>query len=220
MNFLEYSDRDMLAIDVANKIAGDLKGALLHHETVSLAVPGGTSPGPIFDNLCAALLDWDRVHVLPTDERCVPATDERSNARLIKDRLLVGKAAAATLLPLYDPLNELTEEPAVRLERELPLSVLLLGMGADLHTASLFPGMKNLEAALSANAPVLILAQPESQPEERVSLSAPVLNGALSKHLVVFGKEKRDAFESALTLPPEEAPITAVLDSMIVHWAE
>ncbi|GAA6192711.1 6-phosphogluconolactonase [Phaeobacter sp. NW0010-22] len=220
MNFLEYSDRDMLAIDVANQIAGDLKGALLHHETVSLAVPGGTTPGAIFDNLCAALLDWNRVHVLPTDERCVPVTDERSNGRMIMDRLFVGKAAEATFLPLYDPFDEQPEAPAVILERELPLSVLLLGMGADMHTASLFPGMDNLQAALSANAPVLVLAQPNSQPEDRISMSAPVLNGALSKHLVVFGTEKRDAFEHALTLPPEEAPITSVLDSMTVHWAE
>ncbi|WP_425046346.1 6-phosphogluconolactonase [Primorskyibacter sp. S87] len=223
MKIIDYPDREMLAIDVANQLAGDLEKALFNHETVSLAVPGGTTPGLIFDSLCAADLDWDRVYVLPTDERCVPQDHERSNARLINERLMVHRAAAATFLPLYLPSDapeDCLAEVEAMLSPRLPLSVLLLGMGEDLHTASLFPGAPGLEAALSNDAPILSVQQPETQPEPRITLNARVLDGALDKHLVLYGLAKRDALDRAMSLPPEEAPIAAVLSEITVHWAE
>ncbi len=223
MKFVEYADRDMLAIDVANVLAGDLEAALLHDDKVALAVAGGTTPGPIFDGLCAADLEWDRVRVLPTDERCVAPDDVRSNERLIRERLLTNRASVAEYVPLYvagqNPDSALAEVETL-IAPVLPLSVLVLGMGEDMHTASLFPGMAGLEAALDSHAPTLTVARPETQPEARISLTAPVLDGALSKHLVIFGASKREALERAMTLPPEEAPIGAVLSGMTVHWAE
>jgi len=223
MKFLEYADEDMLAIDLANVLAGALKQALLHHDTVSFAVPGGSTPGPVFDQLCAATLDWDRVHVFPTDERWVPESDPRSNAALIRERLLVARAASARFLPLYAPVDDpegaLAEIEAM-LRPEMPISVLLLGMGADMHTASLFPGTPGLEGALAADAPILSVQRPETMPETRVSLNAPALDGALRKHLVITGAEKRAALERAMSLPPEEAPINAVLSDMTVFWSE
>ena len=62
--------------------------------------------------------------------------------------------------------------------------------------------------------------RPETQPETRISLTAPVLDGAMSKHLVITGLDKREALEKARGLPPEEAPIRAVLSEITVHWAE
>ncbi|WP_171176426.1 6-phosphogluconolactonase [Ruegeria sp. HKCCD8929] len=223
MNIQEYADRDMLAIDVANQLAGDLETALLHHDTAALAVAGGTTPGPVFDSLCAADLEWDRVHVLPTDERCVPQDHDRSNARLIQERLLVNRAATARFLPLYVPATEpedVLPEIEAMLAPELPISVLVLGMGEDMHTASLFPGMPGLMAALDHDAPPLAVARPETQPEARITLTAPVLDGAVSKHLVIYGAAKRNALERAMSLPPEDAPIAAVLGGTTVHWAE
>ncbi|WP_170477680.1 6-phosphogluconolactonase [Ruegeria arenilitoris] len=223
MNFQEYPDRDMLAIDVANALAGDIESALLHNEKVALAVPGGTTPGPIFDVLCAADLEWERVRVMPTDERCVPNDDARSNERLIRERLLTNRASVAEYVPLYvsgrNPEDALAEIETL-IAPVLPLSVLVLGMGEDMHTASLFPGMLGLEAALDSHAPILSIARTEVQPEPRITLTAPVLDGALSKHLVIFGASKREALDRAMGLPPEEAPIAAVLSGMTVHWAE
>lgn len=223
MNIQEYADRDMLAIDVANVLAGDLESALLHHDFVSLAVPGGTTPGPMFDVLCAADLEWDRVRVLPTDERCVPGDHERSNERLIRERLLTNRAAVAQYIPLYVP-GKNPEDVLPEIESLIapirPLSVLVLGMGEDMHTASMFPGMDGIEAALDGHARPLAVARTEVQPEPRITLTAPVLDGALAKHLIIFGNAKRDALERAMSLPPEEAPIAAVLNGMTVHWAE
>lgn len=222
MNIIEYADREMLAIDVAHALSGDLEGALLHHESVSFAVPGGTTPGPVFDSLCAANLDWDRVHVFATDERWVPQDHPRSNARLIRERLLTARAATATFLPFYaasESPEEVLAEIETVLQPELPVSVLVLGMGADMHTASLFPGAPGLEAALDPHASPLAVTHPGSEPEARVTLTAPVLDGALSKHLIIYGRDKREALDRAMQLPPEEAPINAVLTDMTVHWA-
>jgi len=223
MRIKEYADRDMLAIDVANDLAGDIEAALLHHDNVAFAVPGGTTPGAIFDSLCAADLDWSRVCVLPSDERCVDPGTDRSNAHLIRQRLLTGRAAAAGFQPLYMP-GSAPEDSVSALSSRItalhPINVVMLGMGEDMHTASLFPGMADLSKALSSDAPPLMVARPVSQPEVRITLTAPVLNGALSKHLVIYGTAKRKVLERALTLPPEEAPIAAVLSGITVHWAE
>ena len=97
MNIIEYADRDMLALDLAGRLASELNEALHHNDRVSLVVPGGTSPGPVFDDLCGAEVAWDRVDVALSDERWVPETSDRSNTRLIKDRLLMGSAAAVCI---------------------------------------------------------------------------------------------------------------------------
>jgi 6-phosphogluconolactonase len=223
VKIIDYADRDMAAVGIADMLAGALKSCLLTHDKASLAVPGGTTPGPIFDVLCAADLPWDRLHVLPTDERWVAPDDPRANGRLIRERLLTGRAAAARYVSLQADIarpEDAVAEIAARIAPDLPISVLLLGMGADMHTASLFPGCAGLDAALAADAPTVVAMRPDAAPEPRISLSARVLDDAMSKHLVIFGADKRAALDRAMTLPPEEAPIRAVMDDMTVHWAE
>jgi len=219
---LEYADRDMLAIDLANQLAGDLEAALFHEERVALAVPGGTTPGPVFDALCAADVPWDRVDVLLTDERWVPDDHPRSNTALLKQRLLVNRAGDARLLPLYAGKatpEEALPELEVMIAPVLPLGVVLLGMGTDMHTASLFPGADQLEKGLSSDAPILVAMRAPGAPEPRVTFSARILDGALAKHVVLFGDEKRAALEAARSKSASEAPIKAVLSGAKVHWA-
>lgn len=221
MELIEYPDREMMFIDLANRLAGELGDCLRRHDHASFAVPGGTTPGPVFDALCAADLDWARVHVLLTDERWVPEGDPRSNARLLRERLLQERAAAAVQIPV--PREGEPEDAARALSEalapELPISVLLLGMGADGHTASLFPGAEGLEAALAHGAPPAVAIRAPGAPEPRVTLSAPVLAGAMSKHILITGPEKREAVERARRLGPRDAPVTAVWDGALVHWA-
>jgi 6-phosphogluconolactonase len=222
MKLIEYADREMLAIDLANELAGDLKNVLLVHPTASFVVPGGTTPGPVFDSLCAVDLDWDRVHVMLSDERWVPEDHPRSNAGLLKARLLVDHAAQARFVPFHLP-SETPQTAAPILSAQLadhmPISLLLLGMGADMHTASLFPGAEGLEAMMAPDAPLVVPVSVAGQ-EPRISFSAAALAGAMAKHLVIFGPEKRAALERARSLDPLEAPIAAVLDDLTVHWAE
>jgi 6-phosphogluconolactonase len=223
MNSEIYVDAEMKAIDVANVNAGDLTAALQHQDRVLLAVPGGTTPGPIFDDLCAADLDWSRVDVILTDERWVPEDHERSNTRLVRERLLVDRAAAATMLPLYMPAEQpedVLPERETNIARDLPIAVAILGMGPDMHTASLFPDSAEINAALDPHAPILVPVRPASQPEARVTLTARVLNGALRKHIVFKGRDKREALDAARHLPATQAPVSAILDGATVHWTE
>lgn len=222
MNFIEYPDSELMMIDLANKIAGDLNAALHHEDRVCLAVPGGTTPGPLFDDLCAADLAWNNIDVMLTDERWVPTDSDRSNTKLIRERLLVNRAKAARLLPLYthaDQPEDVLPELEAMIATELPIAVLLLGMGTDMHTASLFPGADRLEDALASNAPILVPMRAPGAKETRITLSARVLDGALRKHVVIIGAEKREAFEKAQHLTAQEAPIKAVLTGADVHWS-
>ncbi|MCT8328714.1 6-phosphogluconolactonase [Albidovulum sediminis] len=222
MNLVEYPDSELMMFDLADVLASELSAALRQNETVSFCVAGGTTPGPVFDILSAINLDWGRVTVFPSDERWVDETSERSNARLLKKRLLVGKAAAARFLPLYadTPLPEdAVDALSAAIAPCLPISVALLGMGADMHTASLFPGADRLAEALAPDAPVLVPMRAPGAGEARVTLSARVIEDAMSIHILITGAEKRAALMRAQTLSPEEAPVRAVLDAATVHWA-
>ncbi|HEV8033921.1 6-phosphogluconolactonase [Yoonia sp.] len=222
MKLVEYPDAEMMMMDLADKLASELSSALRANDTASLAVPGGTTPGPIFDSLCGVDLDWARVQVMLTDERWVPETSQRSNTRLLRERLLTDRAAAATYLPLYADAptpEEKLPDLAADLAPAMPLTVALLGMGADMHTASIFPGADQLDLALHGSDRLVAMRAPGA-PEPRITLSAAVLNAAMSRHIVIVGAEKRAALEKARHLSPEEAPVAAVLNGATVHWAE
>ncbi|SER96498.1 6-phosphogluconolactonase [Tranquillimonas rosea] len=223
MEFVEYADREMMMVTLADRLSSELKSYLLHQDHASLAVPGGTTPGPIFDTLSGAALDWSRIHVMLTDERWVPEDHERSNTRLLRQRLLTGRAEEAQYVPLYEPTEtpeDAMETLAARIGPELPLSLLLLGMGDDMHTASLFPGADRLDDALRSDAPPVMAMRGGGAPEPRVTLTGPVLRGAMSTHVLITGPSKREALERARHLKPSEAPVAAILGDATVHWAE
>ena len=220
---IEYPDRDFLALSLADRIAGQLAQQLRTQERASLCVPGGTTPTPVFETLSGADIDWSRVTVILGDERWVDGEHARSNGRLLRRHLLKDKAAAAEYIDLYtgDPEPEdAAGALADRVAALRPLTVVLLGMGNDMHTASLFPGAEALPAALAADAPPVMAIRAEGAGEPRITLTVPVLGDALFTHLLITGPEKREALERAQSLSPEEAPIRALLDRATVHWAE
>ncbi|WP_417628018.1 6-phosphogluconolactonase [Pararhodobacter aggregans] len=221
MDFTEYSDADMMMLSLARILSRDLREALLRRDRALFAVPGGTTPGPVFDMLSAVDIDWDRVDVVPGDERWLPEDHPRSNAGQLRARLLRGKASAAHLLPLWRdlPPDEGAALAAADLEPLLPIDVALVGMGADMHTASMFPGAPELALALASDAPVVVPITAPDAPEPRVTLSARALKGAFALHVLIVGAEKREALERAQKLSPTEAPINALLSKASIHWA-
>ena len=223
MNFQSYPDREMMFLSLANDIAGQLGEFLRRDGHASLCVPGGTTPAPIFDTLSGVDLDWANVAVFLNDERWVAEDNPRSNTRLLRERLMRGFAARARLVPLYAPAEQPEDMLGALsdgLTPHLPISVLLLGMGADMHTASLFPGADRLAEALAPNAPALMALRAEAAGEPRITLTAQVLKAAYNIHILITGAEKREAIERAASLPALEAPVRAVLDNATVHWAE
>jgi 6-phosphogluconolactonase len=224
-----YDDRAALAVGVATRVAVALEAALEHRERASLVVPGGTTPGPIFDELALTPIAWSHVDVTLSDERWVPADHAESNERLVRHRLLHARAASAHLIGLHrprpKPSDALPEIEATLGKIGRPFDVVLLGMGSDGHFASLFPGRQELQAGLDRtnSAQVIALDAPANgHPRVSLSLSA-ILNAQLI--LVLFqGMEKHAVLESAKT--PESAldlPIRALLNQDVapveVHWA-
>jgi 6-phosphogluconolactonase len=223
MIFESYPDREFLFLKLADIMAGQLADFLRRDGRASLCVPGGTTPGPIFDTLSGVELDWENVAVFLNDERWVPEDSERSNTRLVRQRLIRGRAVNARLVPLYAPAptpEEAMGDLAAGLKPHLPISVLLLGMGTDMHTASLFPGADRLVEALAPDAPILLPMRAEAAGEPRVTLSAHVLRAAFNIHILITGAEKRSALERAAGMDAMDAPVRAVLDNATVHWAE
>lgn len=223
MSLTAYPSRDAMFAALAKVLADELRAALADGPA-TLVVPGGTTPGPVFDQLAQADLDWVQVRVMLSDERWVPESSDRSNTRLLRERLLVGKAAAAQLVPFYAPAAQPEDVLAALsgpIRAALPITSLLLGMGEDMHTASLFPGADRLAEALSEGAPVLLPMRAPGAPEPRLTLTAPVLRSARHTHIVLTGAAKRAAYEAAQKLDdPQAAPVCTVLKDATIHWAD
>lgn len=228
MEFHEYPDTEMMALAVAQRLAADLRRALTRRERALFCVPGGTTPGPVFDTLAQLQLEWERIDVVPGDERWVPPDHPRSNAGLLRARLLQGPAAAARLLALdggegaaYDraPDAGIIARLTERLAPALPIDVALLGMGEDGHVASLFPGAPELASALADDAPPLMAITAPGQPEPRLSLTAPVLRQSFVLHVLITGAQKRRVVEEAAGRNPRNAPVAALLDVAQLHWS-
>lgn len=215
----EYPTRGAQADSLAALVANELREAIDLRGKASLAVPGGTTPGPFLTALSKEDLDWSKVVVSLTDERQVAEDNERSNFRLLKNTLLQNNAAAAQAVHLH---QEVVDVNAV-IGGMLPLDVCVLGMGEDCHTASLFPGGDRLEEALADDCKDLVLPiRAPGAPEARLTLSGKVLAGARQLHLLIAGEGKRQALATALEDGPvADAPVRIVLGQphMLVHYS-
>lgn len=212
---------------LAEAVAEALRQRLAQAGRASLAVSGGSTPVPFFDQLSRAELDWSRVTVLLADERWVPETDPASNTALVKAHLLQNRAAAAQWLPLTtpdaNPVQALSQLEACLASLALPLDVLVLGMGNDGHTASLFPDAPELSQALAPPGGQRVAAMtPPSQPQARITLTLPVLQGARVTALHLRGAEKLDTLARAAADPTDwqAMPIRAFLrPGLKIYWS-
>ena len=223
MHFSKYPNSADMMQSLSVELVTDLLGALAKNGKATLAVPGGSTPGPLFDLLSRADFDWTNVTIMLTDERWVSTDSPRSNTALIRNRLLVNAAASANYVALYKDGFE-PEAGAVALSKQvepyLPIDVILLGMGADMHTASLFPGAAELAWAQSPEAAAVVSMVPVTGDlEPRVTLSANVLESANRTHVLILGDEKKAALMVAETADPYEAPIAQFLPNAKVHWS-
>jgi len=143
-----YAEHD-LGPALARQVAENLQAAIDTKGRASIAVPGGSTPGPFLSALSLEALDWEKVTVTLSDERCVPAGHARSNQTLVTKSLLRGAAQAARFIPLHADTFEKEDIETALTTHALPLDVSVLGMGNDLHTASLFPGTPRLADLLN-----------------------------------------------------------------------
>ncbi|MGZ3272647.1 MAG: 6-phosphogluconolactonase [Caulobacteraceae bacterium] len=215
-----FDDAHSLAETAAGAVVSALETGVRLNGTASLAATGGRSPGPVYDLMALAPLDWARVRVTLTDERWVDPSSPDSNARLVRERLLTHRAAAAAFHPLRN--GESDPETAARHASALfhswpPLDAVMLGMGEDGHVASLFPGSPALDQGLDPAAPACI-AVPAGEgrppPQPRLSLTIRGLTTAGLVVILTSGEAKRAVLERAMDGgDPHELPVRAVLQS-------
>ena len=201
-----FEDGAGLAAGLATRVAGLLKNAVAQKGHAVLAVSGGTTPKPFFQALSQMPLEWNKVKVTLVDERQVPEHSPRSNAKLVKETLLQGKASAAQFIPLYQNLAA----------ADLPdFDCAILGMGNDGHTASFFPGGDHLAAALDPKGKDVILEMnAPGAGEPRLTFTLPKFLAADHLFLHIQGADKMSVLEKALIgTDPLEMPIRAVLNS-------
>ena len=220
----EYRTPVLLAEGLANDVAEQLRAAISARGEATLVVSGGRSPVAFFQNLASQGLDWSKVTITLADERWVPVEHADSNAGLLKKYLLQGPAAKARFLSLYSAAANLdgAAEQADRLLAELPtIDVLVLGMGDDGHTASLFPNSPNLAEALKADGirrcwPMLA----PSVPHQRLTMSRALLATASYTVLSIAGDSKLETLSVALAGDDVASmPIRAFLQPTLeIYW--
>ena len=164
-----FDSREEASGAAAAEIAKHLSARLNEHSGASLVVSGGTTPALCFEELAETALDWQRVHVLLSDERWVPSDDEASNERLVRETLLQKFAAPARLLPVYSTSTSI-EQRCDDIDKEIrvkpfPFACALLGMGDDGHFASLFPDADNLAEGLDVDTERLCLSASAREPD-------------------------------------------------------
>ncbi len=213
-----------LATALAAKTAAQLRAGISAHGSASLVVSGGRTPLRFFAALRGADVEWAQVTVFLADERWVPVSSERSNAAFVKQHLLHSETEFSELYSEDRSPQEAAGALAKQLtEMKRPLDAVVLGMGNDGHTASLFPDAPEIVRALSADAdPVMVLA-PSSQPELRLSLTPTALIRTNLLVLHIEGADKRAVFETAMGEGPEvEMPVRTILRNDIqstqVYW--
>lgn len=230
----ECADLQAQAVAMAETVTAQLQTALDEQGRAVLAVSGGRSPLALFRVLRESRLDWPQVTVVLVDERCVPGAHADSNAHLVRDHLLQGRAAAARFIAFFDALPQRwLGSPAelaglaAHAESRLgiladPLDVLVLGMGEDGHTASLFAGASGLDAAVRGPQRVAGV-RPQNAPHARLTLTLPVLQQARHAHLAITGAAKRDTLARAMAGPSDTLPVSWVLhrpgSALQVWWA-
>ena len=222
-----YDNRQQQAEMLATIVAVQLDRAIKLRGHASLAIPGGTTPAPFMQELSKHDINWNCVTVTTTDERVVEETSDRSNAKLVGENLLINRASEAQFSSLHNGANGQGDELVGlhdRVQSLLPLDVCVLGMGADMHIASLFPKAEGLEEAISLDCQSNVASvMPASGDEKRITLTAPVLVNSGNIHLLIVGPEKLDALNLAETMSEEkEAPVRAILGhtALEIHYAE
>ena len=223
-----YADLSTLIAGAADFVAESAAEAIAARGSINIALSGGNTPRPVYQRLASVAIDWKRVHVFFGDERCVPPGDARSNYHMARAALLDHVAIPPENLHRMrgeDPPEAAAEAYEVELRNALGeggrLDLVLLGLGHDGHTASLFPGL----AAVTETRRLAMAAYVEFVGMWRLTLTPPTINAARRVVFLVSGDDKAEVLHRVLQGPrqpivlpaqairPSEKPALWLLDA-------
>lgn len=210
-----FSSRAELVDTLSKKIINSLSLAIERKGYATLVLSGGSTPVKLLKTLSNVKFNWEKVRVTLVDERWVETSSDKSNEKLIRDNFLKNEAASARFFPLKtDGLRAV--DSVVSLEVTLEklsneLDVVVLGMGADGHTASFFPHAKELDFVLRTN-DLVCATTATMEPKERITLSRSYLLSSTNLILHIEGREKKDVFDKASRCDNESSmPIISMM---------
>lgn len=227
-----HADLDSLSRAAAEEVARLAQAAVQERGRFTLALSGGRTPVALHRVLAAEFrhrIPWENVHVFWGDERYVPPDDPRSNYLMAQETLLRHLAIPAanlhpmpTLLPAIEEAAQVYEQT---LRSHFPgpwprFDLLLLGLGADGHTASLFPR----SPALEEQSRWVLAVHAEAEPPLRLTLTLPAINQAANIYFLVAGGEKSEALRQAVEGEAEVAACPAAgvrpRSGSLVWWVD
>ena len=219
IKFNVFESREKASAALAMQLEESLREAIEKRGKAALVVSGGTSPLDLFRELRSRNLPWEKITLIASDERVVPPGHPESNETMIRNELMQQCAVNAqlvSLLPAGGPGHAAGDIPT-------HFDAVVLGMGDDGHTASLFPDSPDIEQALESAAASIRLGVPRLG-SERVSLTPASLLSSERIDLLFFGQKKRGVFEAALHAGDVcEYPVRAVIQQhrvpVNVFWA-
>ncbi len=228
-DFWEFSSSGLLVEALASRIADLLREGIHRRGQATLAVSGGTTPIPLFARLAETDLEWSKVTVSLVDERWVEPEDRDSNENMVRRHLLRKMASAASFIGMKNEAATATLGEAACEKRQQtiprPYDCLLLGMGNDGHTASLFPVAANLEAAVDLHSGKICMAiQHPSVSQERMTLTLPAILASRQLILHLQGEAKKKTLARAQAAGDgREMPIRFILRQvttpLAVYWS-
>ena len=196
-----FEDAEAVARHAAGAITQAIDDARADGRLLHVALAGGSTPQRAYEMLRDVEGSWTHVHLWLGDERCVPEDDAEANVRMVRESLLAAPRDGEPVLHVV-PTPEVPEDAAWLYSREVlkhmpeaVFDIVLLGMGPDGHTCSLFPGHPGLRVR---EAPVAAIRDSPKPPPERVTLTLPVVRRARFTLLLASGEGKRDALAAAL----------------------
>ncbi|GGI75450.1 6-phosphogluconolactonase [Legionella impletisoli] len=212
MKIHSFDNAETLNHDFAEQIAAVLQQAIEQRGQAYLVVSGGTTPKPLFKKLSERPLDWKNITITLADERKLPVTAADSNERMVRETLLQNFASKARFISLNDESKSFLDiEQTIAL---LPtFDAVILGMGEDGHTASLFPCSPEIKMGLDDETTSAVLeVHPMYAPYQRISLTKKRLLNSRVVFLHLVGEKKLAVFNQALErVDPLEMPIRAFL---------
>jgi 6-phosphogluconolactonase len=226
-----FASADAMFHELADRIVAKLEAGVATRGAASLVCSGGTTPGALYDILSQRDAPWDKVTVTLSDERWVPPTEDGSNEKLVRTRLLIGKAAAARMAPMKtadaSPDTAEAKVGAAIAAVPRPFDVTLLGMGDDGHTASLYPHSQGLDKSLNVSDPALVRGVHTDhavKTGERMTLTLRALLDSKWIVILLKGEDKLRTYElAAAGNDVREMPVRVLLNQtkvpVQVFWA-